>query len=276
MQVRIDHRTTYAYARPARYIVQLLRLTPRSGDGQFVRRWVIDTDVDAKLRRSEDAFGNVVHALYTEAPTNSLTVRVSGDVDTVDQGGLVRDELERLPPEVFLRETDLTRCDSEIAAYVDDIKTTDRLEALHALMSALHRDIVFEVGATTTTHSAAEVLKLRRGVCQDHAHLFIAAARRLGAPARYVSGHMVRSDGRHEQDAAHAWAEAWVPNLGWVGFDPANGICPTDAHVRVAVGLDYLGAAPVRGASYGGFGETLAVSVHVSDVRSAQQSQSQN
>ena len=84
-------------------------------------------------------------------------------------------------------------------------------------------------------------------MCQDFTHIFIAAARSLGIPARYVGGYFHRDDGVIEQDAGHAWAEAFVPELGWVGFDPANGICATDAHVRVAVGLDYLGAAPVRG-----------------------------
>ena len=104
-----------------------------------------------------------------------------------------------------------------------------------------------------------EAFALKRGVCQDLTHVFIAAARSLGIPARYVGGYFHRNDGVIEQDAGHAWAEAFVPELGWVAFDPANGICATDAHVRVAVGLDYLGAAPVRGTRYGGAGETLAV-----------------
>jgi transglutaminase-like putative cysteine protease len=111
--------------------------------------------------------------------------------------------------------------------------------------------------------TAAEAFALRRGVCQDLTHLFIAAARSLGTPARYIGGYFHRADGIIRQDAGHAWAEAYVPDLGWVAFDPANGICATDAHVRVAVGLDYLGAAPVRGTRYGGGGERLAVAVHV-------------
>ena len=118
------------------------------------------------------------------------------------------------------------------------------------------------------------------GVCQDFAHVFIAAARHLGHPARYVGGYLFQPALSHwqsqgsagqtqstdAQDAGHAWAEALVPHLGWVGFDPANGISPTDAYVRVAVGLDYLGAAPVRGTRYGGGGESLAVKVIVHDA----------
>ena len=127
------------------------------------------------------------------------------------------------------------------------------------------------VGATSAAHSAADAFRLRRGVCQDHAQIFIACARRLGAPARYVSGHLSRSDGVYEQEAAHAWAEAYVEDLGWVGFDPANGVCPTDHYVRVAVGLDALGAAPIRGASYGGGAESLSVALHVRPVQQGQQ-----
>lgn len=275
MHIRIDHATAYAYDRPARFIIQMLRKTPRSNDAQHVVRWSVETDVDARLRRSEDAFGNIVHALYTEAPTDRLTVRVTGEVQTTDTGGVLRGGVEPLPPTVFLRETALTACDAALAAYVDGLGGEDRLDRLHRLMEGLHRDIVFEIGATDAAHTAAEVFALGRGVCQDHAHVFIAGARRLGAPARYVSGHLVRADGRVEQEAAHAWVEAWVEGLGWVGFDPANGVCPTEAYVRVATGLDYLGAAPVRGAAYGGGGESLTVRLDVRDLRAASQQTAQ-
>src|SRR5262249_41703089 len=103
----------------------------------------------------------------------------------------------------------------------------------------------------------------KAGVCQDYAHVFLAAARHIGIPARYVSGYFLRADGENQQEAGHAWAEAYLPDLGWVAFDPANGISTTDAHVRVAIGLDYLGAAPVRGVRFGGAGESLAVNVHI-------------
>jgi transglutaminase-like putative cysteine protease len=107
------------------------------------------------------------------------------------------------------------------------------------------------------------------------AHVFIAAARVVGIPCRYVSGHLLRSDGANEQEAGHAWAEAHVSGLGWVGFDPANGICPTEAHVRVGIGLDYLGAAPVRGTQIGGSEEKLAVAIQVDRAGSQQQQQQQ-
>lgn len=271
MRIRIDHATRYAYARPARFIVQMLRLTPKSCEGQQVRDWRIETDVDARLRRGEDAFGNIVHSLYTERPTNELTIRVTGEVSTVDTGGVVRGQAERLSPLVFLRDTPLTQADPAIVDFARAIPEGAPLGRLHALMGALHQDVAFEVGATSATHTAAEAFAQRRGVCQDHAQIFIAAARLLGIPARYVSGHLSRQDGQHDQDAAHAWAEAWVEDLGWVGFDPANGICPTQHYVRVAVGLDALGATPIRGTSYGGGQESLTVALHVRPVQQSQQ-----
>ena len=102
MRIRIDHSTRYAYARPARFIVQMLRLTPRSCEAQQVREWRIATDVDTRLRRSDDAFGNIVHSLYTERPTDALTIRVTGEVSTVDTGGVIRGQNERLQPGVYL------------------------------------------------------------------------------------------------------------------------------------------------------------------------------
>jgi len=265
MRIRIDHSTTYSYDRAARFIIQTLRLTPRTSESQTVRGWRIETDVDARLRQSEDAFGNIVHALYTEQPTTSLTVRVTGEVTTVDTAGVVRAGREQLSPIVYLRETPLTKPDKLIAVFASEFKAHPPLERMHRLTSAIHSSVAFEVGVTTPTHTAAEVLALGRGVCQDHAHVFVSAARSMGVPARYVSGHFLRSD-RNDQDAAHAWAEAWIEDFGWVGFDPANGVCPTDRYVRVAVGLDYLGAAPVRGTSYGGGGERLAVKLNVRDA----------
>ena len=115
-------------------------------------------------------------------------------------------------------------------------------------------------------------VSIRRGVCQDLTHIFVAAARVLGIPGRYIGGHFHRADGVTSQEAGHAWAEAYIENLGWVGFDPTNGICTTEAHVRVAAGLDYLGAAPVRGTRVGGAGESLKAAA-ASIRRAAKRSQ---
>lgn len=273
MRIRIDHETRYGYARAARFIVQSLRLTPRSTEGQQVRDWRIETDVDTRLRRSEDAFGNIVHTLYTERPTDSLMVRVTGEVATVNTGGVLKGTPERLSPLVFLRSTPLTQADADMRAFSAEIGEGQPLDRLHRLMSAINERVAFMVGSTTVDHTAAEAFAQKQGVCQDHAQIFIACARRMGIPARYVSGHLHRSDGVINQDAAHAWAEGWVEDLGWIGFDPANGICPTEHYVRVATGLDALGASPIRGTSYGGGRETMTVALRVRQMQQNQQQQ---
>ena len=273
MRIRIDYETRYSYARAARFIVQALRVTPRSTEGQQVRDWRIETDVDTRLRRSEDAFGNIVHTLYTERPTETLTIRVTGEVATTDTGGVLRGIPERLSPLVYLRDSPLTHADPALREFAAQVGEGDDLMRLHRLMGLINDEVAFMVGSTTADHTAADAFAQRQGVCQDHAQIFISCARRLGIPARYVSGHLNRSDGLIDQDAAHAWAEAWVESLGWVGFDAANGISPTEHYVRVASGLDALGASPIRGTSYGGGLETMTVALRVRQMQQTQQQQ---
>jgi transglutaminase-like putative cysteine protease len=270
MRIHISHATTYTYDTPPSGVTQLLRLTPRDHEGQHILSWRIDLSEDCLLHQHEDAFGNIIHSFTAEGPFDRLSVEVDGEVDTQDTGGLVKGAVECFPPQLFLRETSLTQPDPAI---VDFAKTAqagtngDNLALLHALLAVLNRQIAFDTDPTHTATTAAQAFALRRGVCQDITHIFVAAARSLGIPARYVGGHFHRADGVTSQEAGHAWAEAYVENLGWVGFDPTNGICITDAHVRVAVGLDYLGASPVRGTRYGGSGETLSVAVRVAQAR---------
>jgi transglutaminase-like putative cysteine protease len=265
MRLRISHATTYTYEPSATGIIQILRLTPGGHDGQYVVDWRLDVSADTRLEAHEDAFGNLTHVL-THGALDSLTIRVEGVVETHDTGGVLRGTDERFPPSLFLRSTDLTAASPDMAKFVGALwgeSDNDQLGFLHAMLVQLNDHMTFDINPTHTGTSAAEAFALRRGVCQDYAHVFIACARSAGIPARFVSGHFLRDDGVQRQDAGHAWAEAFVPKLGWVGFDPANGICTTDAHVRVAIGLDYLGAAPVRGTRYGGGTETLAVEIWV-------------
>ena len=265
MRLRIAHSTTYRYEPSATGIIQILRMTPGSHDGQYVAEWQIDVSTDSRLHAHQDAFGNLTHVL-TEAAISDLTINVEGLIETHDTGGVLRGTDERFPPSLFLRTTALTTVNPAMAAVSRELRSeseADVLGFLHALMLQINDHMTFDVDPTNSGTSAAEAFGLKRGVCQDYAHIFIACARSGGVPARFVSGHFLRSDGTVHQQAGHAWAEAFVPDLGWVGFDAANAICTTDAHARVAIGLDYLGAAPVRGTRYGGGMETLAVAVKV-------------
>ena len=269
MRIRISHESIYRYDAPIAGVIQTLRLTPRNHDGQYVVFWRIDISEDCRLDHHEDAFGNITHTFTAEGSFTEFRVTVDGEVETQDTHGIVRGAIERFPPSLFLRETALTRPDTAILAFAREARAAkgdDTLALLHHLTERLHREIVFDPDPTHTATTAAEAFAMRRGVCQDLSHVFISAARSLDIPARYVGGYFHRADGVVQQEAGHAWAEAFLPDIGWVGFDPANGISPTDQHVRVAVGLDFLGASPVRGARRGGGSEALSVTIHVAQA----------
>lgn len=279
MRIRISHATSYRYETPPKSVTQVLRLTPRNHDGQFVVNWRVEVSQDCQLHQHEGAFGNISHVFNAEGPFDELSVTVAGEVDTQDTHGIVAGCVERFPPALFLRESSLTQADAAIIEFAQATRAEagkDQLTLLHALMMGLNAEMTFDTEPTEVETTAAEAFKLRRGVCQDGTHIFIAAARHLGIPTRYISGHFYREGDAAAQDAGHAWAESYVDKLGWVGFDPTNGVSPTEAHVRVAVGLDYLGAAPVRGTRYGGGGETLKVTINVDQANWQTQSQSQS
>lgn len=275
MRIRIRHETIYRYLEPAKSAIQELRLTPRNYGGQHVIAWRIDVDRDCRLRQSEDAFGNILHRFSAEGPFDSISTVVEGEVVTFDTAGVASGAVERFPPALYLRETPLTAPSAEILDFARDIAATGSaaLVRLHALVGALHETTTFDTDVTHAATTAAEAFAHKKGVCQDFAHLFIACARTLDIPARYVSGYFLRSDGQNDQVAGHAWAEAYVDDLGWVGFDPAHGVSPGERHVRVAAALDYLSAAPIRGARSGGGAESMEVRVRVAPTQAQAQSQ---
>lgn len=275
MRVAVRHHTRYSYASPAKSVLQLLRMTPRDHDGQAVKSWRIVPNCEATLKGGEDPLGNLTHMLSLPGPISELDITVEGVVETEDRHGVVRGTFEKFPTELYLRETPLTMADAALKEFAGDTTSqsgADPLDMLHCLLIGIYTGVTFDTEPTHPATTASEAFALRRGVCQDLTHIFIACARQLGIPARYIGGHMFRSDGVTEQEAGHAWAEAHVAGLGWVGFDPANGICPTEAHVRVAVGLDYLGAAPVRGARQGGSDERMSVAVEINQSTLQRQS----
>jgi transglutaminase-like putative cysteine protease len=266
MRVQVHHRTEYRYSEPLLQSVQYLRLTPRSGTSQTVNRWKIACP-GGDMTEWTDHYGNVCHTLVIARPTQSVVIEVTGDVRTADTNGVIPSGTTTLPFEVFLRETAYTQSDRRLARFAQKYRApveADLIAGLHALMLGVGEAVAYEKNHSTVHTTAAEALAAGRGVCQDHAHLFIAAARQLGVPARYVSGYLGRGEGPQQTTASHAWVEALVPDLGWVSFDCANGISATEAYVRVAVGLDYADAGPVRGVRTGGGEEALDVKVQLS------------
>jgi transglutaminase-like putative cysteine protease len=269
MRLKIRHETQYNYQKPVSSAVQILRLTPRSHDSQFVRRWRIEIDADCRMDRGEDAFGNITHTFTVDGPVEQIRIVADGEIDTGEAAGLLRGTVERFPLGLWLRETTLTRVEQPLRVYARQIaggEGGDRLATLHALAIAINRDFQFRIGETSADTSAAQAFDQRSGVCQDLAHVFIACARSLEIPARYAGGYFLRTD-TESQEAGHAWAEAHVDGLGWIGFDPTHGVCTTARYVRVAIGQDYLDAAPIRGTRFGGLNEHLSVSVLVRQGR---------
>lgn len=262
MLISIRHVTRYIYDAPARYSIQCLRLTPPSFDGQRVLSWAIEARGIEKALRFRDCFGNIAHLVAWDGMHDETVIVASGQVETQDRVGVLRGLPDVAPIRIFLRETPKTQPDEGIRSLAGSVKGKTTLDRLHGLMHLVHERVDYRVGATTTHTSAAEALKDGVGVCQDHAHVFISAARCLGIPSRYVNGYFV-TGGMDQAEAHHAWAESYVDGLGWVGFDPANVVCPTDLYVRLACGLDAAAAAPIRGSRRGAETEALDVAIEV-------------
>jgi transglutaminase-like putative cysteine protease len=240
MRIRISHEITHRYAPPARMLIQTLRLTPHGFDSQYVMGWRIAVDLDSTLKQSEDAHGNSVSTFsHHGPPVERLTVTAGGEIETTDSAGVVRGTAERLPAEMYLRESPLAHVNGALRTFATEAGAGagDPLDAMHRLMSETHRVMTFDPYQTDEPDSAAEAFALRRGRARDFAHIFIACARFLDAPARFVNGYRVAEEAGSEH-GAHSWAEAHVPKLGWVAFDPTACICADPRYVRVAVGFD--------------------------------------
>ena len=262
MLVYIRHTTQYRYESSSTFAVQRLRLTPFDNNAQKVREWTIVAEGMDSAVFYLDGFANRVHLLTHCTSYDVLNITAVGEVETTDRSGVVGDLGETANPFVFLRATPRTESSPEIDALVADIGSRAPLDALHYLLAAIAERVVYDTDATHPGTTAADAFAAGSGVCQDHAHVFIAAARGLGVPARYVTGYL-HLDGEEIAAAHHAWAEACVPGLGWVGFDPANHVCPTERYVRLACGFDAASAAPITGARRGGGAESLEVDVTV-------------
>ncbi|RYC32562.1 transglutaminase family protein [Lichenibacterium minor] len=253
MHLRIRNDIRFGFPAPARNLTVLLRLSPRSHEGQHVTGVRIDADIDCSLRVGQDAFGNVTHSFSAAGPIDGFTVTAVCQVETYDAAGIVRGGAERLPIDIFLRDTELTGLDAGLRQFAERATVTEAepLGKLHALMHAVHGEIAYEEtppepGAPVVAPTAAQAFAAKVGDASSHAHIFTAAARHLGLPCRHVTGYLLR-DGNPAVSASHAWAEAYVKSLGWIGFDSVEKLCPNGHHVRVATGLDALGAAFFRG-----------------------------
>lgn len=261
MLLSIEHHTRYVYSDTVNYTIQQLRLTPQNGFGQHVKRW--DIKVAGALHPTEDAYGNSTHTLVVDKPHQEILIVAMGEVET----GLEEiSQHQNLPLAIYLRDTPLTMHDEAIRAFAAPFKTDvyAQCAALETMMHTLLARVNYLTGATQVTTSAIEAFSLGQGVCQDHAHIFIACCRSIGLPARYVSGYLFTADGSLMQ--THAWADVFLTNGGWQSFDVSNGCRAGETHVRLATGLDYRSASPVGGMRSGGGVEGMASSVIVNQA----------
>ena len=263
MILHISHTTTYDYDTPVAYALQQLRLTPKSTGFQTVKRWSTMVEGGKKQLSFEDAHRNTVDLISFDPGTRRITVRCEGEVELSDYNGVTGQHGGFMPLWMFDRTTALTKpgtASRKLAQSVDS--GLDPVARLHALSAVVYGAVAYRPGLSKVGWGAEEVIEAGHGVCQDHAHVFITCARQLGFPARYVSGYLLMDD-ETQGEATHAWAEGYVPGLGWVGFDISNQICPDSRYVRVATGLDYAEAAPVSGMRLGAGAEKLTVAVQV-------------
>jgi transglutaminase-like putative cysteine protease len=287
MIFEVSHRTTYVYRKPVLQSEHLVHLSPRTGPRQRVLRHglLIEPAPSGKIER-QDYFGNgmailaiddehselVIHARSTvevRAPELPM-LALSAPWEQVAQGAL------RSPGELdigvlqFVSQSRHTRVAAEAIDYARPSFPPDRpvLEAALDLTRRIYDDFTFDSTATDISTPVSHVLQERRGVCQDFAHLAITCLRGLGLPARYVSGYLLTypppgMEKLQGADASHAWISVWAPEVGWVDFDPTNGVIPTEEHVTVAYGRDYDDVSPISGVLLGGSRQTMTVAVDV-------------
>ena len=288
MTYRVTHVTTYRYEEPASVCHNELRLTPRSGGRQRTRRTQLRVDpTPSVLAPHVDFFGNQVHFVALHEPHRQLTVTAKSDVDVAPAEPpsatppweAVRDRLrsdrdaEVLATYQFAFESPHVEIDPEVLAWAAGSFPPGRplADAVLALTNRIHADFTYDPDATSVATPVTEVLRERRGVCQDFAHLEIACLRALGLAARYVSGYILTTPPEGATrlvgaDASHAWLSVWLGDAGWLDVDPTNDLLPSDQHVTVAWGRDYGDVSPLRGVVLGGGEHTMTVAVDVSPL----------
>lgn len=266
MQLEVRHVTRYQYSGPISETHMEVRLQPSEEMGQRLTAFELAVQPESPIREYRDGFGNNVH-YFDHLPEHEVVevtslsrVETQVSARSGDDGEQPYDFLLFRSPVVEAR--GITRLadrhrprEPESAASVES--------ALDDLTVAISRDFQYRPLTTTVSTAVDEVLRLGSGVCQDFAHLFIAVARAMGVPARYVSGYVYSGRGGPSIGASHAWAEAWLPGRGWAGYDATHPVRAGENHVRVAVGRDYRDAAPTRGVYVGAARGQLDVRVEV-------------
>ncbi len=290
MIYQVTHRTTFDYTQPVAISHHVLRLVFRTHPRQHSLRSSLTIDPSPSVRSDgKDYFGNPLTHLTIETPHAALVVETQTTVDVekpepihLDQSlpwdqmteqlqGATDDEM--LDAQQYLYDSPYVTIDDDTYDFVLECFPPGRpiLAGIMDLTSRIYRDFTYAGGVTDVSTPVKDVLTTRKGVCQDFAHVAIAALRSLGLPARYISGYLLTHPPEGQEklvgaDASHAWLSAWCPGLGWIDFDPTNNCIPSDEHITLAWGRDYGDVSPINGFMIGGGLHTPTVSVDVSPV----------
>jgi transglutaminase-like putative cysteine protease len=259
VKLRIDHVTQYDYSTPLKYAHQSLCLTPQASDHQTVHDWSLSAP--GQLFAQQDGHGNLAHTWSLMRRTFASSIRAKGMVETHASPAFID---ERFAPQMYLRHTPLTQPDAELRAMGGN-HLSDGVDerSLLALAREVLQRLPYEAGVTEVSTTAQQALALGAGVCQDHAHVYIAACRSQGVPARYVSGYFYAPN--TPELASHAWADVCIDptERRWLSVDVTHRCLIDERHVRLAVGPDYAACSPIRGVREGGGEESMRVRIDI-------------
>jgi transglutaminase-like putative cysteine protease len=286
-RLRVKHRTTYSYDKPVPRSVHRVHLRPIDDWKQTVLSYRLVVTPDVPLIEYEDVFGNWVTRFEVNQPYRELSIESESVVEIRDVDPFAFADMPTPRPAIplvwmpweqkmlspYLQPDELP--DTQLRALYDYAMSFvkrnggDLMETLFSINLALFREFDYVSGSTNLETTPFDVYVNGEGVCQDFANLFITMARLLGVPARYVCGYLYtgnNAESRTRSDASHAWVQLYIPDIGWKGFDPTNGVLPHRDHLRVGYGRHYRDTAPTSGTLYGSTGEeTMAIDVAVSE-----------
>ncbi len=290
MRYDVSHVTEFIYSQPVSISHHLLHLTPRLCDHQTNHRSSLIIDPAPEVNeRSVDYFGNPTGFIVVQTPHDTLKVQARSLIDVRAMpkpessktmpwdrvAAHVRADSSKSMLDVaqFMFTSPFTKAGDEVDAYARQSFPPDRpfLEAARELTSRIFEEFTYDGSATDVSTPVDEAMRLKRGVCQDFAHLQLACLRKLGLPARYVSGYLLTHPPEGQErlvgaDASHAWLSVWVPDYGWVDLDPTNDVIPGDEHITLAWGRDYGDVSPVNGVMVGGGAHQVKVAVDVRPI----------
>lgn len=275
----INHTTRFSYNRAISESITEVRMQPRTEEGQRCLSYELKTQPRVKIYSYMDYLDNVVHHFdilqahkrleiatraLVEVQPNQLVERLSQNAwDTIDAHVNKGLDWDFVHPSHFIQFTPLLE---SFAQEIGAERRSDPLSLLREIMTAIYNKIDYVPNSTKVDSPIDDGLSMRQGVCQDFSHIMVALVRRLGIPCRYVSGYLFTDNARSggtSEDATHAWIDAWLPELGWVGFDPTNNTMVEEKHIRIAVGRDYKDVPPSQGLFKGNAQSQLEVAVQV-------------